>query len=82
MILNMVSGGTEGRKHYLGRALSLVIGTDLVVCGFFCLLCVLLMGYVFLPYFVTTLGVVMGVYCDRVAFYQGILGVNGDVVLN
>jgi len=54
--------------HSLGRALSLGIGTDLVVCGFFCSICVHLVGDVFLPYSVTTLGAVLGACCDGLAF--------------
>ena len=42
--------------HCLGRALSLGIGANLAVCGFFLLIRVLA-GYVFLLYSVITLGV-------------------------
>ena len=53
--------------HGFGRALSLGIGADLIGCRFFCFIWGLV-GYVFLLYSVTTLGVVMGVFCDGLAF--------------
>ena len=61
--------------HSLGRALSLGMGPDLAVCGFFCLTRILPVGDVFLPYSVKTLGVVTGVFCDGLAFYKGIFEV-------